>query len=91
MRKDIVKKAFKKIDRDDSGIIDIRDIQGQYNAKLHPDVKAGKKTEQEVLSEFLDTFEVHYSLKNPQSKDRKVTLSEFMEYYTNVGASIDND
>ncbi len=30
---------------------------GVYNAKLHPDVKAGKKTEDEILGEFLDTFE----------------------------------
>jgi len=52
-------KAFKKIDRDNSGVLDIRDIKGTYNAKMHPDVKAGKKTEDEVLMEFLDTFEVH--------------------------------
>jgi len=45
LRKDIVKKAFNKIDKDESGIIDIRDIQGTYNARLHPEVKAGKKSE----------------------------------------------
>jgi len=28
---------------------------------MHPDVKAGKKTEDEILGEFLDTFEVHMS------------------------------
>ena len=29
---------------------------------MHPDVKSGKKTEDDVLGEFLDTFELHYSL-----------------------------
>lgn len=56
-RVEIVKKAFKKIDRDGSGILDLNDIKGVYNASRHPDVKSGKKTEDEVLGEFLETFE----------------------------------
>jgi hypothetical protein len=72
-RKDFVIKAFKKVDRDGSGILDINDIKGTYNAKLHPDVKTGKKTEEEVLMEFLDTFEVHHAMANPNDRDGKVT------------------
>lgn len=45
------------MDKDGNGILDINDIKGVYNAKMHPDVKAGKKTEDEILGEFLDTFE----------------------------------
>lgn len=91
IRKAFVAKAFKKIDVDNSGVLDIKDIQGVYNAKEHPDVKSGKKTEQEVLGEFLDTFELHHSIKHPEGKDRSVNLKEFIEYYTNVGSTIDND
>ena len=58
---------------------------------MHPDVKSGKKTEEEVLSEFLDTFELHHSLKHPEDKDRKINLAEFTEYYTNISSTIDND
>ena len=36
-------------------------IIGVYTAKMHPDVRSGKKTEDEVLGEFLDTFEVHHA------------------------------
>lgn len=32
-----------------------------YNAKSHPDVLSGKKTEDEILGEFLDTFEQHHA------------------------------
>ena len=67
IRKDFVIKAFKKLDKDGSGMIDIKDIRGVYNAKNHPDVRAGKKTEEEALGEFLDTFEVHHSLKSKVS------------------------
>lgn len=90
-RKGMVKKAFDKIDANKNGILELDDIKAFYNAKLHPDVKSRKKTEDEVLSEFLDTFELHHSLKHPDQKDRKINIREFQEYYNNVSASIDND
>ena len=40
----------------------MNDIRGVYNAKNHPDVKSGKKTEDDILGEFLDTFEIHFAL-----------------------------
>ena len=61
-RRSIAERAFKIMDKDKSGVLDIEDIKGVYNGKFHPDVKAGKKTEEDVLGEFLDTFELHYSL-----------------------------
>lgn len=64
----IVKTAFSKLDKDGSGIIDINDIKGVYNASRHPDVKSGKKTEDEVLGEFIETFETHHNI-NGGSRD----------------------
>ena len=86
-----MKRAFDKLDRNSNGIIELDDVKNFYSGKLHPDVRSGKKTEDEVLSEFIDTFEVHHSLKNPDDRDRKITLKEFFEYYNNISASIDND
>ena len=37
---------FSYFDVDGSGTIDYNDIKGVYNAKNHPEVKAGKKTEE---------------------------------------------
>ena len=45
-RKKIVLQAYNKIDKDRSGYLDINDIKGTYNAKNHPDVLQGKKTEE---------------------------------------------
>jgi Ca2+-binding EF-hand superfamily protein len=88
----LAKRAFKVMDKDGSGEIDINDLRGVYNAKFHPDVKAGKKTEDEVLAEFLDTFEYHFNLLNDnKSKDRTITMEEWIEYYNNISMSIDND
>ena len=90
-RKALVKRAFDKLDRNRNGVIEVDDIKELYNAKNHPDVKLGKKTEEEALSEFLDTFELHYGLSHPDSRDRKISLDEFIEYYTNVSMSIEDD
>jgi Ca2+-binding EF-hand superfamily protein len=61
-RKKFVDQAFNKMDKDGNGYLDINDIKGVYNARFHPEVKAGKKTEDEVLLEFLETFEAHHNL-----------------------------
>ena len=37
-RRGIIEKAFRKIDKDGSGEIDIDDIKDLYNASKHPDV-----------------------------------------------------
>lgn len=65
-RRNLCEKAFKIMDKDKSGVLNMDDIKDVYNAKKHPDVIKGKKTEEEVLGEFLDTFEAHYSLNVSQ-------------------------
>jgi Ca2+-binding EF-hand superfamily protein len=56
-REAIVMQAFNKLDKDKGGWIDVNDIRGTYNARKHPDVLQGKKTEDQILKEFLVTFE----------------------------------
>jgi len=68
-RRNFCKKAFNIMDKDKSGVLNLDDIKQTYNAKMHPDVKAGKKTEDDILLEFLDTFEMHYSLNHEGSRD----------------------
>jgi Ca2+-binding EF-hand superfamily protein len=53
--------AFDIMDKNGNGEIEIDDIRGTYNARMHPDVKSGKRTEDEILLEFLETFESHHN------------------------------
>ena len=76
---------------DGNGYLNINDIKGTYNASRHPDVISGKKSEEDILLEFLETFETHHNVINRQSPDHIVTKEEFEEYYNNISASIDND
>lgn len=79
------------MDKDGNGYLDYNDIKDVYNGKFHPDVISGKKTEQQVLQEFLETFEAHHNMRNNTAPDHVVTKDEFDEYYNNVSASIDRD
>jgi Ca2+-binding EF-hand superfamily protein len=63
-RKALVEKAFRKIDKDQSGFLDIEDIKDVYIASKHPDVIQGRKTENQILNEFLETFEAHHNMKH---------------------------
>ena len=91
-RRKIVLQVFKIFDKNQNGLIELDDIRENYNAKFHPDVQSGKKTEEEILAEFLDTFEYQFSLLNDgKTKDGKITMEEFLEYYNNISMSIKDD
>ena len=92
-RKGYALKAFAIMDKDKSGTLDINDIRQVYNAKDHPDVKSGKKTEDEILMEFLETFEDHFCniQGHADSRDGSITKEEWLEYYNNISMSIDSD
>lgn len=87
----LVEKAFRSIDINGNGVIEVSDIKSSFNARKHPDVLQGKRTEDAILVEFLETFEAHHNLKTGQRGDGSVTLEEWMEYYSNISSSIDND
>ena len=81
----LVEMAFNRLDKDKSGILNPDEMMERYDASKHPDVLAGKKSKTEVLKEFLETFEVGGEI------DGKVTKQEFVNYYTNISASVDDD
>ncbi len=63
-RLNAVTAAFNKIDKDQSGCLDLVDIRDLYKVDRQPDVISGKKTHDQVLIEFLETFEVHHNLSS---------------------------
>ena len=83
-RMDVIKAAFLVADKDCSGVIDVHDLKGRYNASMHPKVQAGKMTEDEVFLEFLQNF-------GDRNKDGTISLDEWIEYYAAVSADIDDE
>jgi Ca2+-binding EF-hand superfamily protein len=86
----VIKEAFKKLDIDKGGQIEINEIKSQYNAKNDKDVKSGEKTEEEVYTEFVDTFQMNHDNRvGPRNK--RVTLDEFFDYYNYISMGIEDD
>merc|ERR1719379_2579947 len=81
----IVDQAFRSLDIDGSGALELGEFLVRYDCKHHPDVKRGTADAVEVLKRFIVNFEVG------GVKDGVVTKQEFQNYYNGVSAGIDND
>jgi len=83
-RTELAMLAFKKLDKTGDGYITVDDIKDAYDVSFHPEFKQGKKSKQAILEEFLSQWDT-------VKKDGIVTPDEWIEYYKDVSASIDDD
>ncbi|XP_030334817.1 calcyphosin-2 isoform X4 [Strigops habroptila] len=84
-RKAFVRKAYMKLDFNKTGSVPMVDIRKCYCAKKHPLVLAGKATEEEIKSSFLET------LRESCSNPNEVSYSEFEDYYEGLSIGIMDD
>ncbi|XP_075284669.1 calcyphosin-2 isoform X4 [Opisthocomus hoazin] len=84
-RKAFVRKAYMKLDFNKTGSVPMVDIRKCYSAKKHPLILAGKATEEEIKSSFLETL--GESCSNPN----EVSYSEFEDYYEGLSVGIMDD
>lgn len=87
-RLNVINRAFEKIDHDDDGVIALKDLKKIYCVRDHPKYLSGDLTESEILNEFLNNF---ITEDNKNKANATVTKEEFINYYSTVSASIDND
>ena len=73
---------FDQLDAQGIDAIDPQTLIAHYDADRHPEVLSRLKSADEVMREFLDTFDVG------GSSPGMVTREEFVRYYTNVSAAI---
>ena len=66
------------------GQVTLNDVAKLYDASQHPEVRDGKKSEEEVYMEFMGLWDT-------QHRDGVVTIEEFQEYYKDVSCSVDSD
>jgi Ca2+-binding EF-hand superfamily protein len=87
-RRALVHRAFRKMDRDGSGVVDWNDLKDVYNVAQHPKVLSGEFSEEMALTDVLSKYGDEHFRSNG---DGKLSLAEFEQYYANVGANIDTD
>jgi Ca2+-binding EF-hand superfamily protein len=80
----LVALAYEKLDKNNDGQVTLDDIARIYDASKHPEVRAGRMTEEQVFNQFI-------SMWDTEKPDGIVTLREFARYYEDISASIDSD
>ena len=89
-RENIIKEAFKRIDTENCGIVNLSDVKSLFNSKNSPLVKEGDVTEEDFYNNFMETFQTHHNLvRSPKIK--KVNFEEFLDYYKYFSLTIEND
>ena len=76
--------AFKQLDKTGDGLVTLDDLRNTYDVSFNPKFKSGQMSKDAILTEFLGQWD---TIK----KDGIVSQDEFIEYYRDVSASIDED
>lgn len=89
-RKNIIELAFKILDIENKGVIDLGYLKKRFNVRNNIDVMSRKKSEEEAFGEFLHSLEYHFS-SYKEKFDRRITLEDFIDYYKNISFCVEND
>ena len=96
-RKNILRQVFQNLDKDETGFIKVKTLRESYDPKGHPLVRQGKRSEDEILGEFIDILEYHFNLLNEKNEENedineiKIDFEEFCEFYKTISVSIEED
>ena len=90
-RRLFVSNKFYIIDKRQKGEINVNFMKIIYknNAKFHPDVIQGKKTEESVYNQFRQTLEIFLEIN--KILNDIITKDQFINYYSGISASIHDD
>lgn len=82
-RRDLVLQAFQLIDDSGSGEVPVEELISLYDTSMHPAVICKKKTQEELNQVFAQDWR--------RIQGGVVRLADFLEVYSNISASTDND
>ncbi|KAL9985116.1 hypothetical protein ACROYT_G007483 [Oculina patagonica] len=84
LRKSSVRKVFRKLDPNKSGVVNLNNMRKFYCTKKHPKVVSGEAKEWEIEEAFLSSFELC-------ENKGQVTYAEFEDYYEGVSLGFESD
>ena len=81
-----VEQAFTNIDVNENEKVPLNIIKKKFRGDRHPDMLSGRKTEEEIILEFLDCFNINYEILNLDSKQNSnyVDFEIFANFYEYV-------
>ncbi|RHY22299.1 hypothetical protein DYB25_002826 [Aphanomyces astaci] len=81
----LVRQAFDLLDESKDGTVTVDEIASRFDTSHHPDILSGRLKPVDVLRQFLAVFE------GQSDTNGVVTWHEFLNYYRDLGAGIEND
>lgn len=84
LRKSSVRKVFRKLDPNKSGVVNLNDVKKFYCTKKHPKVISGESQEWEIEEAFLSAFQLC-------ENKGQVTYAEFEDYFEGVSLGFESD
>jgi len=72
-RKCMVQKAFGMLDKKGDGAITLSDVAGIYDVSMNPEFLEGRKTRDEILTDFLSNFEGRSNIAGAAHHDGVIT------------------
>jgi len=89
-RKIIISTIFENNCTNKKGEISIQSLKEMFNAKNHPDVLKGMKSQEGVFEQFCYSLDLYCEVNDIQ-KNGYLTLENFIDYYSGVSACIHDD
>ena len=81
---------FANLDTEKKGEVTINFLKSKYNAKKHPDVLNGTKSQEEAFEQFCYSLDLYCELYGLQ-KNGSLSFENFVDYYSGVSSCIPDD
>ena len=81
---------FANLDTEKKGEVTISFLKSKYNAKNHPDVLNGTKSQEEAFEQFYYSLDLYCDLNGIQ-KNGSLSFENFVDYYSGVSSCIPDD
>ena len=90
-RLNLLKKLFNLLINNDNNRnnVEIEKIKNVFNPQKHPDIIKGIKNVDDIIHEFLYTFEIWKKIKN--IKNNFINFEEFVDYFSGISPSYKDD
>ena len=89
-RKLYIVEVFSNIDKEQTGKVQIDSLKNLFNAKKHPEVINGTKSQEEVFEQFCNSLDLYREINNIP-KNGELSFENFIDYYTGISASIPDE
>jgi hypothetical protein len=86
-----VEQTWAKLDKYKTGNITLDILKDNFHADKHPDVSNGRKTPDEVMTDFIEVYDVHHNCFNDYNRTNQVSKAEFVQYYRTLNPNYQED